>query len=128
MKISKNKNSGDEGGDATRRENKRDQVVVNSPKINSFHDFLVEHARVPGPCDQHGALTCREWLLSLDNPSKINSVAPCTETIKDSVCYVVSFDSVDVTIIGERSRDDVERITPAAVTSIRIDNVVTIME
>jgi hypothetical protein len=83
---------------------------------------------VPGPCDQHGALTCREWLLSLDNPSKINSVAPCTETIKDSVCYVVSFDSVDVTIIGERSRDDVERITPAAVTSIRIDNVVTIME
>jgi hypothetical protein len=55
-------------------------------------------------------------------------VEPCTATNKDSVCYVVSFDSVDVAIIGEKSRDDVERITPAAVTSIRIDNVVTIME
>jgi len=83
---------------------------------------------VPGPCDTQGTLTCREWLLSLDDLSKIDSVEPCTASASDSVCYVVSFDSVDVTIIGKIARDDVERITPAAITSVRIDNVITLME
>ncbi|MBL6853691.1 MAG: hypothetical protein ISS15_09360 [Alphaproteobacteria bacterium] len=83
---------------------------------------------VPTLCDKHGTLTCREWLLSLDDLSKMDSVEQCSASSSDSVCYVLSFDSVDVTIIGKISRDDVERITPAAITSVRIDNVITLME
>jgi hypothetical protein len=83
---------------------------------------------MPGPCDPHGALNCRQWLHSLDDPSKINSVEPCTTSSNDSACYVVSFDSVDVTITGKISRDDVEAITPAAITSVRVDNVITVRE
>jgi hypothetical protein len=82
----------------------------------------------PGPCDPHEALNCRQWLLSLDDPSKINSVEPCTTNSSAGACYVLSFDSIDVTITGKISRDDAEAITPAAITSIRVDNVITVSE
>ena len=80
----------------------------------------------PGRCDAHGTSTCRQWLLSLDDPSKIESVEPCATGRADGACYVLSFDAVDVTIIGKVSRGDMEAITPAAITSIRVQDVVTI--
>jgi len=82
---------------------------------------------MPGPCDSHGAITCRQWLLSLDDPSKIESVEPCATGSHDGACYVVSFDKIDVTIIGKISHGDVEAITPTAITSIRVDDVNTIL-
>lgn len=81
----------------------------------------------PSPCDTHAALTCSQWLLSLDDPSKIVSVEPCATDHDDEVCYAISFDSVDVTITGKISHDDMEAITPAAITSIRVDNVIMLM-
>ena len=72
---------------------------------------------MPGPCDPHGVFTCRQWLLSLDDPSKIESVEPCATGSDHGACYV-----------GKISRDDIEAITPAAITSIRVDDVITVME
>ena len=79
-------------------------------------------------CDPHGATTCRQWLLSLDDPSRIKSIEPCAAGTDGGACYVVSFDAVDVTIIGKISRDDKEAITPTAITSVRVDDVMTLFE
>jgi hypothetical protein len=82
----------------------------------------------PGPCDPHGVDSCAQWLMALDDPSKIVSVAPCTANTGGDVCYVISFDSVDVTVAGTLSRDDMDRITPAAITSVRVETVMTVSD
>jgi len=106
-----------------------DADVIRAANMFRMAEDEVSAGRLtPGPCDAHGTLNCRQWVLSLDDPSKINSVEPCANGSDGSVCYVVSFASIDVTIIGKISRDDAEAITPAAITSIRVDNVVTVME
>lgn len=81
----------------------------------------------PGPCDPHGAISCREWVLSLNDPSKITSIAPCTAK-QDEVCYVVSLNGVDMTVAGTMAMDDAERITPKAITSVGVDTVLVISE
>ena len=81
----------------------------------------------PGPCDSHGTDTCRQWVLSLDNVSKIRSVAPCA-TGQEGACYVISFDGVDITVAGTIPKAVRESITPTSITSVRADAVVTIME
>ena len=81
----------------------------------------------PGPCDPHGAESCREWVLSLDDPSKIKFVEPCS-TEHDEACYVISLDAVDITVAGTIPRTEPEPITPTAITSVRVDSVVTIFE
>jgi hypothetical protein len=81
----------------------------------------------PGPCDSHGTDTCRQWVLSLDDPSKIKSVEPCA-TRRNDACYIISFDAVDITVTGKIPRSEPEPITPTAITSIRADTVVTISE
>ena len=78
----------------------------------------------PGPCDLHGTDTCRQWILSLDDPSKIEAVQPCAPTAGDDACYVISFGSVDLTISGVIPGNTSEPITPTAITSIRADTVV----
>jgi len=82
----------------------------------------------PKPCDPQQTATCRQWLLAQDGLPKFDSVEPCETQPRDGVCYVVSFDNIDVTITGKISRDDMEAITPAAITSIRVDNVTVVME
>ena len=82
----------------------------------------------PGPCDPHGADTCRQWILSLDDPSKIESVEPCAPTTGNDACYVISFDSIDVTVTGTIPSNTSEPITPTAITSIRVDTVETLLE
>jgi hypothetical protein len=80
----------------------------------------------PGPCDPHGTDTCRQWILSLDDPSKIESVELCApSTIGDDACYVISFgsDSVELTVRGTILSNNSEPITPTAITSIRADAV-----
>jgi hypothetical protein len=103
-------------------------VILAANLFRMAEDDVKAGRFAPGPCDPHGTLTCRERLLSLDDPSKIESVQPCANGNADRVCYIVSFDALDVTITGKISRDDVEAITPAAITSIRLDDVTTIME
>jgi hypothetical protein len=82
----------------------------------------------PRPCDPHHGETCREWMLSLDDPSKINSIGLCASSTSDSACYVISFDDVDITISGTVSKAEPMGITPAAITSVRVDTVETISE
>ncbi len=83
---------------------------------------------MPGPCDQHGADTCRQWVLSLDDPSKIKSIEPCAAKDGDDACYVISFDTVDLTITGTIPSTEPEPVTPAAITSVRADTIVTLSE
>lgn len=89
----------------------------------------VKNARLkPGPCDKHGTDTCREWLLSLDDPSKIKSIEPCATKKDDDACYVILFDDVDITITGTIPRTEPEPVTPTVITSVRVDAVTTISE
>ena len=81
---------------------------------------------MPEFCDPHGTITCVQWILSLDDPSKIKSVEPCAPTTADDACYVISFDSVDVTITGTIPSNSSEPITPTAIKSIRVEDVITI--
>ena len=105
----------------------RDMDAIRAANMFRMAEDQVKAGRLtPGPCDPHRAITCRQWLLSLDDPSKIKSVEPCAAGGDDGACYVVSFDTVDVTIIGKISRDDMDAITPAAITSVRVDDVMTI--
>lgn len=107
----------------------RDTDVVLAANMFRMAEDVVKAGRLmPGPCDRHGATTCRQWLLSLDDPSKIESVEPCATGHGGSACYVVSFGTVDVTIIGRISPNDMEGITPAAITSVRVDDVMTLSE
>ena len=103
-------------------------VILAANMFRMAEDDVNAGRLIPGPCDSNGALNCRQWLLSLDDPSKINSVEPCTANSNNDACYVVSFDSIDVTINGKISRDDIERITPASITSIRVENVYTLSQ
>jgi hypothetical protein len=80
----------------------------------------------PEFCDPHGTDTCTQRLLSLDDPSKIKSVEPCEPNTGDNACYVVSFDSVDVTITGTILGNRSEPIIPTVIKSIRVDDVITI--
>jgi hypothetical protein len=106
-----------------------DKDAVRAANMFRLAEDEVKAGRLPpGPCDQHGALTCRQWLVLLDDPSKIGSVEPCATRGDDDACYVVSFDSADVTITGKISLNDMEAITPAAITSIRVDNVIVVAE
>jgi hypothetical protein len=82
----------------------------------------------PGPCDPHGADTCRQWILSLDAPSKIESVTPCAPSTGNDACYVISFDSVDITVAGTIPSNEFVPITPTAITFIRADAVMTLAE
>jgi hypothetical protein len=83
---------------------------------------------IPGPCDRHGADTCREWVLSLDDPSRIKSIAPCATKNSDEACYVISFDDVDITITGTIPRTELIPVTPTSIGAIRVDTVITISE
>ena len=78
----------------------------------------------PGPCDPHGTDTCRRWVLSLDDPSRIKSVEQCAMK-DDNACYVISFGDIDVTVAGTIPGGDSEPITPTAISSIRVDAVMT---
>jgi hypothetical protein len=77
----------------------------------------------PGPCDKHGTETCREWLLSLDDPSKIKSIVSCATKNADDACYVISFDAADITITGTIPRTEPQPVTPIGITSIGVDAV-----
>jgi len=79
----------------------------------------------PGPCDTRGADACRQWALSLDDLSKIEAVEPCEPGSGGNACYVISFagDSVEMTIVGDEPRNSSEPITPNAITSVRVENV-----
>lgn len=99
--------------------------------LNMFRmaeDEMKAERLTPGPCDPHGTDTCRQWILSLDDPSKIESAEPCAPSTGDDACYVFSFDAVDITITGTIPSNDPEPITPTAIKSIRADKVVTISE
>lgn len=105
-----------------------DRDAIRAANMFRMAEDEVKDGRLsPGPCDPNGSLTCRQWLLSLDDPSKIESVESCATDRADDVCYVISFDSVDVTITGKMSPDDMMAITPAAITSIRVDNIIVVM-
>ena len=80
----------------------------------------------PEFCDPHGTNTCVEWILSLNDPSKIKSVEPCAPSTGDDACYVISFDAVDVTITGTIPSNSSQPITPTAIKSIRVDDVIII--
>jgi len=82
----------------------------------------------PGPCDTHGADTCRQWIVTLDDPSKINSIKTCGPTTGDDACYTVSFGSVDMTISGTIPGDSLWSIIPTAIKSVRAETVITVME
>ena len=82
----------------------------------------------PRPCDPHGTEPCRDWVLSLDDPSKIKSIEPCATNGGGDACYTISFDAVDLTITGTILRSKFEPVTPTAITSIRVDTVTTISE
>jgi hypothetical protein len=82
----------------------------------------------PGPCDAHGTDTCRQWILSLDDLSKVESVEPCPSNGDETACYVISFGSVELTIAGTISSSDFERITPTAITAVRAETVVAMFE
>ena len=95
-------------------------------------DQLKAGRLTPGPCDRTGPDACRKWIVSLDDPSKIVSVEPCTAKARGEVCYVIEFDNGELTdndeltVVATMSHTDFERITPAAITSIQVDRVVTI--
>jgi hypothetical protein len=78
----------------------------------------------PGPCDPHGTDTCRQWILSLDDTSKIEAVKSCATSPDDNACYVISFGSVEITVAGTIPSNEWEQITPVAITSIRADTVI----
>ncbi|HEY3639019.1 MAG TPA: hypothetical protein VGK90_12795, partial [Rhizomicrobium sp.] len=78
---------------------------------------------VPGPCDRHGSDTCRQWILSMDDPAKILSVALCEPAISDDACYVFSFDAIDITISGTIPGRSFESIVPTTIKSIRAETV-----
>jgi hypothetical protein len=82
----------------------------------------------PGPCDPHGSDTCGDWVLSLDDPSKMKSIESCPTKNSDNVCYVISFDTVDITITGTIPRTEPIPVTPTVITSVRVDAVSTISE
>jgi len=82
----------------------------------------------PASCDPRGAEPCREWVLSMDGLSKIESVEPCKTGPGDEACYVISFDSVDITVSGTIPSNEPEPITPTAITSIRAETVTTVSE
>jgi hypothetical protein len=79
----------------------------------------------PDYCDKHGTQTCRDRLLSLDDPAKIERVEPCAGAHANA-CYVISFDDADVTVEGTIPKDEMEPVTPTAITSVRVDDVITI--
>ena len=107
----------------------KDSDAVRAANMFRMAEDNVKSGRLtPGFCDPHGAETCRQWILSLDDPSKIESVAPCASSTSDDACYVISFDSVDVTITGKIPSTAWENFTPTIVTSIRVDTVATLME
>ncbi len=81
----------------------------------------------PGPCDPHGTDTCRQWILSLDDLSKIESVQPCAPSTGDDACYIISFGSVELTIAGKIPSNSSEPIVPTDVTSIRADTITTVL-
>jgi hypothetical protein len=82
----------------------------------------------PGPCDLHGADSCPEWVRSLDDVSKIKSVEPCAAE-QDQACYIISFDAVDMTVTGTIPRTELPpQVTPTAITSVRVDSVLTLSE
>jgi hypothetical protein len=80
----------------------------------------------PGPCDSHGSDTCSQWVLSLDDSSKITSIQRCETKTDNDACYVISRDTVDITITGTIPRTEPEPVVPTAITSVRVDAVVTI--
>ncbi|MES1156860.1 MAG: hypothetical protein ABUL73_03675 [Alphaproteobacteria bacterium] len=82
----------------------------------------------PGPCDPHGTGTCAQWALSLDDPSKIQSVERCGASRESEVCYLISFDQADITIEATLSTNTPGQITPSAITSMRIDEVDTVID
>jgi len=103
-----------------------DMEAVRAANMFRMAEDEVKAGRLtPGPCDPYEMGTCRQWFLSLDDPSKIQSVESCAPGTGDDACYVISFDSVDVTITGTIPRKAWEPITPSAITSIRVDTVLT---
>ncbi|HEX3664668.1 MAG TPA: hypothetical protein VHU23_05495 [Rhizomicrobium sp.] len=82
----------------------------------------------PEGCDQHGQDTCRQWILSLDDASKIESVKSCASSARNDACYVISFDAVDMAITGTIPANSFEPITPTSIESIRAQTVITLME
>lgn len=99
-----------------------DQDAVRA--VNMFHmavDAVKFGRLMPEKCDEHKKLTCSQWILSLNDISKIKGVETCKARGGDKACYVVSFDSVDVTINGTIRSNLYEQITPAAITSIRAE-------
>jgi hypothetical protein len=79
----------------------------------------------PEPCDDKETDACRQWVISLDDLSKIEAVEPCEPGSGGDTCYVVSFadDSVEMTIIGKVPRDSSRPITPTSITSVDVENV-----
>ncbi len=80
----------------------------------------------PSGCDNHGSVTCSQWIRSLDDPSKIESVEACTLSTGDEACYVISFGNVDITITGKIPRNAWQPITPSTITTIRAEDVFTV--
>jgi hypothetical protein len=108
-----------------------DMDAVRAANLFRMAEDEVKAGRLtPGPCDPHGTDTCSQWILSLDDLSKIESVEPCAPSTGDDACYIISFgsDSVELTITGKIPSNTSEPFAPIAITSIRADDIVYVSE
>jgi hypothetical protein len=81
----------------------------------------------PELCGRPGPDACREWIVSLNDPSKINAVDTCAPGADDDFCYVISFDDNQLTIRGTMS-DVHHQKESTTVRSIKVEEVLTIIE
>jgi hypothetical protein len=79
----------------------------------------------PAPCDRASPDACRQWILSLNDPTKIDAVDGCASSPGADVCYVISIGDERLTIGATISAG---RTEPTAITSIKVEEVVYLVE
>jgi len=93
---------------------------------NVFHmaeDQLRSGSLAPERCERGGQDACRQWILSLNDFSKVDAISPCPADDDDkAACYVISLQSgEEVTIVARMPGAGALDIAPNSVASVKVD-------
>jgi hypothetical protein len=93
--------------------------------LHEAEDDVASGVVAPAPCTRRGDDACRQWILSLKDPDKIDSVDTCPSDPGPDVCYVISVGDNRLTIGAKMFSGHPAQID---ITSIKVEQVVTVIE
>jgi hypothetical protein len=86
-------------------------------------DEVASGVATPAPCSRSGPDACRQWILSLKDPGKIDTVDTCPSNPGPGVCYLIDIGDERLTIGAKMfSGHQID------ITSVKVQQVITVIE